>query len=121
MLREDDRGKMGRRAVTADTDSLAFQLFEPRDPGLGEDCRIVINLHSGNQRKVEARQAGLHYLTDAHQRRISARQCLDRELAAAEKDRLDVKAVFFEQPFVLRHPDMTLAKTERWITESDFL
>src|SRR5262245_21270688 len=121
MLRKDDRGKMGRRAVTADTDSFAFQLFEPRDPGLGEDCRIIINLHSGNQRKVKPCQTGLHHLTDAHQRRITARQGLDRELPAAEKYRLDVEPVFFEKPFVLRHPDMTLAKTERWITESDFL
>jgi hypothetical protein len=96
-------------------------LFEPRDPGLGEDCRIVINFHSGNQRKVKPSQSGLNHLTDTHQRRIAARQCLDRELPAAEKDRLDVEAVFFEQPFVFRHPDMTLAKTERWITESDFL
>ena len=83
MLREDDRGKMGRRAVAADTNPFAFQLFEPRDSGLGEDGRIVINFHSGNQRKIEARESGLDHLTDAHQRRITAGQGLDRQLTAA--------------------------------------
>ena len=44
-------------------------------------------------------------------RRIAAGQRLNRELSAAQEDRLYVEAVFFEQTGVLRHPDMPLAKT----------
>jgi len=71
MLREDDRREVGRRAVAADTDSLSFQLFEPRDSGWAK----LSNRNKFPPRQSargQSRQAGLNNLTDAHQRRIAA-------------------------------------------------
>ena len=66
-----------------------------------------------------AGQRRLNHLADAHERRIAARQGLNRHLPAAEKNRLDIEPVLFEKSFVLRHPNMALAKTEGRITEAN--
>ena len=120
MLGKDDRREVRRRAVAADADAFALQLFEPGNFRSGENGRVVIDFHAGDQHEIMARQRCLNNLADAHQRRITARQSLDRHLPAAQKNRLDVEAVFFENPLVLGHPDMTLAKTQRWIAEANF-
>src|SRR5262245_25236989 len=121
MLRQNDRGKVRRRAKAADADSFAFQLFEPGDSRLGEYRRIVVDLHAGDKNEVMPRQSGLDHLPDAHEWRIAAGQRLNRQLPAAQKYRLDVEAVFLEQSGVLRHPDVALTKTEGGIAEADFL
>ena len=66
-----------------------------------------------------ARQGRLNHLANAHERRIAASQGLNRHLPAAEKNRLDIEPVFFEKSFVLRHPNMALAKSQGRMTEAN--
>jgi len=45
---------------------------------------------------------------------------LESPVAAAQKYRLDVESVFFEQPLVFCDPDVALAKAERRIANLTF-
>jgi len=96
MLRDDQSGEVRRGAVAADAQPFSLQLLEPGHTAAAEDRRVIIALHAGDQRQVEAGEVRLHHLTDAHDRRITSGQSLNRQLPAAQEDRIDVKSILFE-------------------------
>ena len=72
---------MGRRAVAADAESLAFEIFEFVDAFARENNLIVLGFDGGDQHQVVALQAGLHDGADIDDRRIAGHQRLGRHLA----------------------------------------
>ena len=66
VLRENNSGKMSRRAETTDADPLVLQLLQSRDSWTSKNRRIIVTLDTGDQHQIEARQPSLDDLADAH-------------------------------------------------------
>src|SRR3990172_1307961 len=121
MFEKDTRRKVRGRSEPGYAESSSFELFQLRYCGADEHDEIIFALHRRNERQVKTLQAGLHDRADVHERRIAGSQGLSRDLAATEKDGLDIQAVLSEQSLLLGDPNMTLRCAERWIADPDSL
>ncbi len=66
-------------------------------------------------------QVGDDDVADRDQRRVAAGKRLDRHLAAAQKNQLDVETVFAKNSIILGDPELRLTRTDRRIADANFV
>src|SRR5215510_904770 len=121
MFEKDKRCIVSRSAKAADAEIFPFELFKVGNSGTGEDDLVILVLHRGNEHEIIAREVRLHHRADVYNRRVSANQSLGRDLTATQEDGLDLETILVEQSHLFGYPDVALTKTQRWITDADFL
>src|SRR5215510_4090064 len=119
---EKDKCRIVRcSAKSTDAKIFSFELFKVGNSGTGEHDLVILVLHRGNEHEVIAREIRLHHRADVYNRRVSANQSLGRDLTATQEDGLDLETILVEQSHLFSYPDVALTKTQRWITDPDFL
>ena len=98
-----------------------FNCSQSLDIGPDEDKEIIPGLHGGDEHQVVAGQVGLNHRADVDDGRFTRGQGLRRHLPAAEKDRVHVESVLFEQSFLFCHPDVALGESQRRVAQADLL
>ena len=120
MFEEDEGGIVCVGPESADAQVFSFQLFQSLDIGADEDEEIIPGLHGGDEHQIVAGQVGLNHRADVDDGRFAGGQSLRRHLPAAQKDRIDVESVLFEQAFLFGHPNMTLRERQGRVAQADF-
>src|SRR5262245_30004323 len=121
MFEKDKRRIVSCSAKSADAEVFPFELLKIGNSGTSEYDLIILVFDRGNEHEVIAREIRLHDRANVYNRRVSANQSLGRHLTAAQEDRLDLEAILVEQSYLFGYPDVALTKTQRWITDPDFL
>src|SRR5215475_3627685 len=121
MFQKDKRCIVRCSAKSTDAKIFSFELFKVGNSGTGEHDLVILVLHRGNEHEVIAREIRLHHRANVYNRRVTANQSLGRHLTASQEDGLDLETILVEQSHLPGDPDVALPKTQRWITDSDFL
>src|ERR1043165_6756841 len=97
MFHQDQGSIVRGGAEAADAEAFALELLQLGDAGPGKNDLIVCRFYRGDEHEIKPRQIGLNHRTDIDDGWIAAGKGLGGDLAAAQKDRLDLQSILVEQ------------------------